>query len=176
MTHNVLQHQGRKRIPFRDDYNNRKDMGALHNCQIQLRGKKASSPAYPAELNTLGDHLRKARLDRGLSQPDVAKVLNVTPDSVTGWELNRNQPTANFAKAVIDFIGYIPFMDDNLSLGKRLLHARLISGKTQRQVAAEIGCDASNLRYIERDLRVPQKKLKEKLEDFIQDCLSRFLT
>lgn len=40
-----------------------------------LKGKRAINPAYPVNLNTLGDHLRKIRLDRRLSQPDVA-LLN----------------------------------------------------------------------------------------------------
>jgi DNA-binding transcriptional regulator YiaG len=77
---------------------------ALHSCKIKLRGKRPINPAYPVELNTLGDHLRKVRLDRGLSQPDVARVLKVSTDMVTCWELNRNQPTAKFAKAIIDFL------------------------------------------------------------------------
>ncbi len=105
-------------------------MVALHSCQIELTGKRPLNPAYPKELNTLGDHLRKVRLDRGLSQPDVAKILKVTTDMVTCWELNRNQPTAKFAKAIIDFIGYFPFQ--STSLGEQLYYARLITGKTQK--------------------------------------------
>lgn len=68
---------------------------------------------------------------------------------------------------MIDFLGYMPFMNDSLSLGKRLHYARLISGKTQRQVAAEIGCDASNFRRIELDQRVPQRETRGKIQDFI---------
>jgi len=61
------------------------------------------------ELKTLGDHLRKVRLDRGLSQMDVARMLKVTENTITGWELNRNQPTARLDKAIIAFLEYIPF-------------------------------------------------------------------
>lgn len=119
------------------------------------------------EFNTLGDHLRKVRLDRGLSQPDVAKILKVSTDMVTCWELNRNQPTAKFAKAIIDFLDYIPFKVDDCSIGKQLYYARLITGKTQKQVAKIIGCDTSNMRRIELDQRVPQDKTRGKIEDFI---------
>jgi transcriptional regulator with XRE-family HTH domain len=101
----------------------------LHYC---LKAKRPINPAYPAELNTLGDHLRKTRLDRGLSQSAVARILNVTADTVTNWELNRCKPTAKLAKSIIDFLGYFPFEVDNLSLGKQLYYARLITGKTQR--------------------------------------------
>ena len=70
-----------------------------------INRKERLNPVYSSELNTLRDHLRKVRLDLGLSQPDVAKIVNVTGATITGWELNRNQPTAKFANAVIDFLG-----------------------------------------------------------------------
>jgi DNA-binding XRE family transcriptional regulator len=106
------------------------------------------NPAYPEELNTLGDHLRKVRLDRGLSQPDVAKLLRVATDTITCWELNRNQPSAKLAKRIISFLGYFPFLFEGAPLHKQLFYARLVSGKTQKEVAQMIGCDASNLRVI----------------------------
>ena len=91
---------------------------------------------------------------------------------VTNWELNRNQPTAKFAKAVIDFIGYIPFKLEGCSLGKQLYYARLITGKTQKEVANLIGCDASNLRYIELDQRKPGAETRGKIEEYVRTALS----
>jgi len=41
------------------------------------------NPAYPKEFKTVGDHLHKARLDRGLSQPQVPKVIGVTINCIT---------------------------------------------------------------------------------------------
>ncbi len=131
-----------------------------------------TNPAYPANLDTLGDHLRKVRLDRGMSQPDVARILNVTTDSVTGWELNRFEPTPKFAKAIIAFIGSFPFSGGEHSLGKQLHYARLITGMTQKQVGNMIGCDASNLRRIELDEREPQPKTREKIEEFVQVAMT----
>ncbi|MFN0214171.1 MAG: helix-turn-helix domain-containing protein [Saprospiraceae bacterium] len=123
-------------------------------------------------MNTLGDHLRKVRLDRGLSQLDVSVILKVSTDMVTCWELNRNQPTAKFAKAIIDFLGYVPFKVEDCSIGKQLFYARLISGKTQKQVAKIIGCDASNLRYIELDQRKPQNEIQKKIQEYIKTTLN----
>lgn len=146
----------------------------MHSCKIQLRGKRPINPAYPVELNTLGDHLRKVRLDRGLSQPDVAKILKVSTDMVTCWELNRNQPTAKSSKAIIDFIGYVPFKLEDCSLGKRLYYARLMTGKTQRQVSEMIGCDESNLRFIELGQRTPLEKIREKVHDYTKAVFGPF--
>ena len=130
------------------------------------------NPAYPTKLNTLGDHLRKVRFDRGLSQPDVAKILKVTTDSIIGWELNRNHPTSKFAKAVINFLGYFPFTGDDHSFGEQLYYARLITGQTQRQVADQIGCDESNLRYIELGQRNPQPKTLKKIQEYVKDAFN----
>ena len=134
---------------------------------LTLKCKRPINPAYPKELKTLGAHLRAMRLDRCLSQSEVAKILKVTPNTVTGWELNRHQPPARLARKIIQFLGYIPFNGEGLSLGKKLYYARLLSGKTQEQVAAKIGCDESNLRYIELDRRRPGNRTLLKIQRFI---------
>jgi hypothetical protein len=43
-------------------------MVALHFCEVTLTAKKPLSEAYPKTLKTLGDHLRKRRLDLNLFQ------------------------------------------------------------------------------------------------------------
>ena len=75
---------------------------------LTLKCKRPINPAYPASVNTLGDHLRKVRLDRELSQPQVAKLLKVTTDTVTGWELNRHEPQQRFRQRIFRFFGYKP--------------------------------------------------------------------
>ncbi len=90
---------------------------------------------------------------------------------VTNWELNRNQPTAKFAKAVIDFIGYIPFKLEDCSLGKQLYYAGLVTEKTQKEVANLIGCDASNLRRIELNQRKPEMETRKKIEEYVRMAL-----
>ncbi|MCC7465778.1 MAG: helix-turn-helix domain-containing protein [Saprospiraceae bacterium] len=118
----------------------------------------------------MGDHLRKVRLDRELLQADVAEILNASEAMVTAWELNRNEPTAKFAKRIIEFLGYVPFQNPE-SLAKRLYLARLISGKTQEEVSKEIGVDESNLRLIELGVRTPFRKTREKIEWFLEEAL-----
>ncbi len=93
---------------------------------------------------------------------------------VTCWELNRNQPTAKFAKEIIKFIGYIPFKVDDCSIGKQLYYTRLITGKTQKQVAELIDCDVSNLRHIELDQRRPGMETREKIEGYIKSACQYF--
>ena len=42
----------------------------------------------------MGDHLRRRRLDLGLTQQTVATQWGVRPETVTSWELGRSQPSA----------------------------------------------------------------------------------
>jgi len=77
-------------------------------CNIQLKASKPIRKPCPKQLITYGDHLRKKRLDLNLSQSQVAKIINVTTDSITNWELNRNEPNLNQVPKIISLLGYTP--------------------------------------------------------------------
>ena len=78
-------------------------------CHIQLTGRKPLPPFYPKELITLGDHLRKRRLDLGLLQKDVANKIGVNKATITNWELNHTFPEIRYIPAIIEFLGYWPY-------------------------------------------------------------------
>ncbi len=124
---------------------------------------------------TLGDHLRWVRLTRSLSQIQVAKMLKVETDTLTGWELNRHTPPARLAKKIIQFIGYFPFSTDGLTLGKKLYYARILKGLSQEAAANLLGCDESNLRMIELDQRKPMRQIFSKIDQFVS-CLEEPVT
>jgi ribosome-binding protein aMBF1 (putative translation factor) len=69
------------------------DSVALPFCHLAFQAKKPLSGAYPKELRTLGDHLRKRRLDLALTQKDVAQRLVVDPSTLASWEREEHQPT-----------------------------------------------------------------------------------
>lgn len=142
-------------------------MVALHSCKNSFIAEKPNDPAYPLELKTLGDHLRKARLDRRLFQTDVARLLNVTADTVTGWELNRHNPPARYAKQIIDFLGYQPFVFEGASIGRQLQIGRLIKGHSQRQTANALVCDRTTVQFIEREKRQPRRKVTAEIQKYI---------
>jgi len=77
-------------------------------CNIQLSSKRPNKKPYPKELITYGDHLRKKRLDLNLTQSQVAKIINVTAESITNWELNRTEPNLYQIPKIISFLGYTP--------------------------------------------------------------------
>jgi len=61
-------------------------------CCVRLSGKKPKDKAYPKEVKTIGDAIRKRRLDSGLNQKDVAKIIGCDAASVLNWEKGYNNP------------------------------------------------------------------------------------
>lgn len=128
-----------------DDYRSRMDIVSLPICNIQLKAKKPINKAYPKELITYGDHLRKKRLDLNLSQPQVAKIINVTTESITNWELNRNTPNLIQIPRIISFLGYIPDINEN-----PIKKYRIEKGISQKELAKILEIDPTTLSRIER--------------------------
>ena len=114
--------------------------------------------------------MRTVRLDRKLSQSKVAKIIGVTTDTITNWELNRNEPTLKYASKIIKFIGYFPFEWKDEPLHIQMKYARMISGQTVKEMAEELNCDWSSLMRIERGISNPSSKTKEKIGIYIQNC------
>jgi DNA-binding transcriptional regulator YiaG len=50
------------------------------------------NPAYPKEPKTLGERIRKARMDEGLLIRELAALVGVTADTVINWELRGVKP------------------------------------------------------------------------------------
>ena len=132
---------------------------------FQLSAKKPQNPAYPKTLTTLGDHIRKRRLDLGLWQKDVAATLGVTESTVTNWELNRVTPEFTHLPCIIAFLGYAPppfdTMPDNIV--ERMRVYRLTNGLSQEKFAKLIEVDETTIAKWERGDHEPSKKLIEKV-------------
>jgi DNA-binding transcriptional regulator YiaG len=75
---------------------------------VKLVAKRPKNLAYPKEIVTLGDHLRKIRLDRQLIQNQVSISIGVTEDTITNWELNRNTPRKRYHSKIFKFLDYVP--------------------------------------------------------------------
>jgi transcriptional regulator with XRE-family HTH domain len=124
---------------------------------------------YPYTLSTLGDHLRKRRLDLGLRQGDVAAQLAVNISTVTNWEKNYTAPPLSLIPRVNAFLGYDPVEEDfdSLSLGERVVRARQRLGMTQKDLARRLGVDPSTLAHWEHGSRRAMPEYRAKLEAFV---------
>jgi DNA-binding XRE family transcriptional regulator len=93
-------------------------------------------------------------------------------DTIIDWEFGRNQPTAKFTKTIIDFLGYIPFSGNKHTLGQQLYHARLVAGKTQKQLAKIIGCDTNTITNVESDGTKIRDKTRIKIQDYVNNAVA----
>ena len=82
---------------------------ALPFCHVSLTATRPLLPAYPKELNTLEDHLRKKRLNLRLLQKDVAQSLGVDTASVTNWEKGHTSLRLQLIPRIIEFLGAYHF-------------------------------------------------------------------
>jgi len=142
----------------------------MHPCvaflPIRLSARKPSNPAYPKEMKSLGDHIRKARLDRRLLQQDVATLLGVDETSVWQWERNRTDPQVHFIPAIYSFLGYAPW-EPAEGFAAWLRQARRGSGLSRRNLAVRIGVDPTTVDRWERGRRRPTTESRRRLLEWM---------
>ncbi len=49
-------------------------------------------------MKDLGNRIRDLRIERGLTQPQLAKMVGVTNAVISFWENNVNEPKASYVK------------------------------------------------------------------------------
>ena len=71
---------------------------------------------------TIGDFIRKRRLELGLLQSAIAQAFDTCEDTITNWENNKAEPQDQFYPAIIEFLQSYPFPTD--TFGKTVLMLR----------------------------------------------------
>jgi transcriptional regulator with XRE-family HTH domain len=116
---------------------------------VALKAPKPKSPKYPKQLKTLGDHIRKRRLDLGLFQKQVAEQIGVSEATIWNWECHESSPQIHVLPQVIRFLGYNPFPQPE-SLAEKLVMSRKALEVTQKETAKRLGIDPTTLARQER--------------------------
>lgn len=92
------------------------------------------------EPKTVGEHLRKKRLELGLSQHQAADRLSVNAWTVLNWEKNHTRPPIESMPGILQFLGYDPFPEPQ-SIPEQLLAKRRQMGWSVREAARLLGVD-----------------------------------
>jgi transcriptional regulator with XRE-family HTH domain len=135
-------------------------------CQVILRAQKPqleSNNHYPKNLSTLGDHIRKRRLELKLTAKEVGKRLGVDMYTVYEWEHHTTNPNPRRLQQIIEFLGYEPDIQFRQFYGEKLLAYRKSHGLYQRQLAQILGVSKTTLQQWESNKRCPSKEFLEKL-------------
>ena len=102
-------------------------------------------------------------MDLKLLQSDIAKILNVSPDSITYWENNRSQPQVNYFPRIIEFLGFFPFEFDTSTFIGKLKSYRFGNGLSHKRLGKILNVDATTIRGWESGARRPLKGMLAKL-------------
>ena len=108
---------------------------------------------------TIGEHIRKRRQELRLFQSDVAKILDVSEDTITYLENVRSKPQVSHYQNIIKFLCYNPFVIETDTLGERIKMYRLEKGISQKKLAKMVGVDESTILSWEvgKHFPLPQK-------------------
>lgn len=127
-------------------------------CKYTAKVQKPHLQGYPVEPKTIGEHLRKRRMDLGLYQAEVARRFKVSEDSITYWENGRNEPQVRYYPQVIGFLGYYPFDHETDTLGGKIKRYRYERGLSYRKLAKLFDADPATVVEWERNTRIPLKR------------------
>jgi DNA-binding XRE family transcriptional regulator len=93
---------------------------------------------------TLGEHVKKARLDRHLTQGNAAALLPVRERTLSVWEAGKRTPPVMYWPAIMEFLGYCPYQEAR-TLGDRLRLHRMHRGLSHRALAKLLSVDPGSL-------------------------------
>ncbi len=139
-------------------------------CRITLTAAKPT--IIPQNPQTWGEHIKKRRLELGLFQARVAKIIGVNESTITNWEKEHTKPMLWTIPKITEFLGYEQNLIPTLTSGQKIKAYRHIRGISQKELACQLGDDQTTLGRWERDKYVPKGKLKRKLENFYQELSS----
>jgi transcriptional regulator with XRE-family HTH domain len=136
-------------------------LAALPFCHLNLKSPKPDG-RYPIQLQRLGDHVRKRRLDLGLLQRDLARQLGADPKTILNWEKGRSEPRLRFLPLILAFLGEDP-RPVPPTFGERLRRAREARGLSIAGLAHQLGVDRTTVWSWEKGRHQPAKAFRERV-------------
>ena len=114
-------------------------------CHLTLKAPKPLPSNYPLQTKSLGDHIKRRRLDLKILQKEAAKKIGVDETTIWLWENNCVEPSISYIPKIIEFLGYTPFDTKYNSLGEKIITFRRIHGLSQKKLALLIGIDSTTI-------------------------------
>ena len=123
----------------------------LPNCHLHIKSLRCPCPDYwittqaiPAVPKTIGEHIKKRRLELHLLQKDLAQQIGVHVESLKNWERNVEIPMVRYIPKIVEFLGYDP-MPEPKAIPERITYARRRLGMTQDNLAKVLGSDSASI-------------------------------
>lgn len=128
---------------------------------------KALKPKeFDFEPKTLGEHVRKRRLELRLTQKGAGECLGVNVFTVLNWEKGKRKPPIEAIPRIIGFLGYDPFPKPT-SHSEQLTALRRAMGWTVKEAARQLGIDPGTWSRWEKT-GIPWKRHRKMVEMFLK--------
>lgn len=137
-------------------------------------GQKFQKPIHQKYVQnpvTIGEHIRKKRVECVLSQAEVASILGVSTDCVTYWENNRSTPQISYYPKIHQFLGYCITEFDETTYAGRIKAYRWKNGLTYKKMGKLLGADGSTITAWEKGESLPSKARMEKFDTKLKSYL-----
>ncbi len=141
-----------------------------HSFSIEIPLEKQPLPGYPTNPVTIGDHIRKRRMDLGFLQKEVAEIIGVTESSVWNWE-HGTEPELQYYPKIIRFLGYVPFKCPDDTVG-RLAWYRKVNGITVVELGQRMNIHPDQLYDWLSCTRRPFNKNLQRIEQFLENGMT----
>jgi DNA-binding transcriptional regulator YiaG len=117
---------------------------------------------YSEIPTTLGEHLRKRRLDLRETQQKASTRFAISVTTYNYWEADRVKPDIAQSPKIIGYLGYDPYpAPTNFEESVRALRRNL--GLNRRQFAKQLGVDVKSVLNWEMARTVPFQKKRARL-------------
>ncbi|MBX9839672.1 MAG: hypothetical protein K2X69_15310, partial [Silvanigrellaceae bacterium] len=127
-----------------------------------------SKKGYPHKPTTIGEHIRKKRMDIGMYQWEVAKQLHVSEETITNWEINRTIPQIKYYPRITSFLGYEFWKLDRNTISGKLKAYRYTNGLSVKRCAKLIQVDPSTIDAWESGKNASPQDFFEKLNTVLK--------
>jgi transcriptional regulator with XRE-family HTH domain len=117
----------------------------------------------------VGEHLKRARLDRGLWQKHLAREIGCSKATIQNYEKGRTVPEVHHWPAILRFLGYDP-RPEPTAWPERLRSVREGRGMTQAELGAQLGIDIRTVNAWENGRNRP--RLTGRIAGAVRDFLA----
>lgn len=143
--------------------------------------------SIPKEPKTIGEFLRKRRLELGIFQSEAALKLGVSTVTLSRWECGKVYPTWPQQPSVTAYLGHNPFTDPALgkpkgnesqrvaflgsgesqNLGQQIVSHCLKMRKTIRKFAEEAGISSKTIWNWKTGRRQPSRAAHKRIAELL---------
>ncbi len=83
-------------------------------CDIELIAKPLKPKGYPIKAKSLGDFLKRKRLNEKLSVKKVCTDLGILSSTLHRWENNKTKLRIESKYKIIEYLGFNPIINKNI--------------------------------------------------------------